>query len=375
MSEALYVGLMSGTSVDAIDAALVSIDRGATTLLATYLHPIPDPIRQDIKALSCAGPDEIERLGVLDRKLGALFAAAALELLGRADTPPGRVTAIGSHGQTIRHRPPCSAQSARESFSLQIGDPNTLSEHSGITTVADFRRRDIAAGGEGAPLASAFHAAAFARPGIRRAIVNIGGFANVSLLDGSQLRAGFDTGPGNSLLDSWIHRHLGEPYDRDGRWSAGGAVQPALLEGLLQHRFFRRTGPRSTGREAFHMDWLDGCIGEQTAVPEPQDVQATLAELTALSIARGIRSGPVAVAEVYVCGGGAPNRDLMERLARHLTGAQLESTASLGMAPDWVEAATFAWLAHQTLQGLAGNAPVVTGARGTRVLGGIYPGG
>ncbi|MCB1675467.1 MAG: anhydro-N-acetylmuramic acid kinase [Halioglobus sp.] len=374
MSASLYVGLMSGTSMDAVDAALVSIDSAGTTLIATHLHPIPDPMRRQIAALSRTGPDEIERMGTLDRELGALFAVAALQLLRGASTPPARVAAIGSHGQTIRHRPPCNGRGTPQSFTLQIGDPNTIAEHSGITTVADFRRRDIAAGGEGAPLAPAFHAAAFARPDCGRAIVNIGGFANVTLLDGARLGAGFDTGPGNSLLDGWIHRHRGEACDRDGRWAAGGTVVPALLERLLQHPFFSRRGPRSTGREAFHMDWLDECIGAQSPVPGPRDVQATLAELTAVSIARGIQSGPVDVAEVYLCGGGAHNRDLVNRLGRHLPGKRLDSTAGIGMAPDWVEAVTFAWLAHQTLRGLAGNAPVVTGARGTRVLGGIYPG-
>ena len=374
-SDALYVGLMSGTSVDAIDCALVRCDGdNRVELLATHPHPIPPLTREHIAEISHAGPDEIERMGVLDRELGLLFATATTDLLATANTRPDQIKAIGSHGQTIRHRPPSAATTGSASFTLQIGDPNTIAECTGITTVADFRRRDMAAGGEGAPLAPAFHASAFARSGVNRAIVNIGGIANATLLEGLELRMGFDTGPGNTLLDHWVMRHLREPFDRSGQWSAEGAVIPQLLERLLLHPYFGMTGPRSTGKEAFNLEWLDNCL-RASSNPAPRDVQATLAELTALSITKGIKDSQLDVSEVYICGGGAHNTDLMRRLYQKLSPASLGSTAAIGMDPDWVEAATFAWLACQSLNGLAGNAPVVTGAAGLRILGGIYPGG
>jgi anhydro-N-acetylmuramic acid kinase len=371
MHDALYVGLMSGTSVDAIDAALVSC--GETIgILATHEQAMSAALRESIAALSRSGPDEIERLGRLDREMGALFARAVLTLLDRAGVQPAQVAAIGSHGQTVRHRPPSSGEAEGRAFTLQLGDPNTIAENTGITTIADFRRRDIAAGGEGAPLAPAFHAAAFALEGNNRAIVNIGGIANVSMLTGNTLHSGFDSGPGNTLLDQWIARHRGVDFDREGQWSAEGTPDPTLLERFLQHPFFGRRGPRSTGREDFNLEWLDHCLaGSQSLAPE--DVQATLAELTAASIARAIESSGVGVDEVFLCGGGAHNSDLARRLQAAIGRAPVATTANLGIDPDWVEAATFAWLAHRSIEGMAGNAPAVTGASGPRVLGGIYP--
>lgn len=369
--DGLLIGLMSGTSVDAIDCALVRCGSGPVELLATHQHSIPAPVRGRIADLSHSGPDEIERLGPLDRELGRLFAEATLALLSETGTRPAQIRAIGSHGQTVRHRPP-SGGAGPDSFTLQLGDPNTIAEISGVTTIADFRRRDIAAGGEGAPLAPAFHAAAFAREGVNRAVVNIGGIANASLLAGTQLCMGFDSGPGNTLLDHWVRRHHGQDFDPDGRWAASGTVAETLLQDLLQHPYFARSGPRSSGKEAFHLGWLDDRLRSHPAL-QPQDVQATLAELTAVSIARAIGASGLDVSEIYICGGGVHNRDLMQRLQRHLTPASLASTSAIGMDPDWVEAVTFAWLAHRTLEGLAGNAPAVTGARGPRVLGGIYP--
>ncbi|MEJ2533562.1 MAG: anhydro-N-acetylmuramic acid kinase [Halioglobus sp.] len=371
---ALYVGLMSGTSVDAIDSALVRCDGDTVELLATHLHPIPPQTREAVAALCNSGPGEIERMGLLDRELGSLFADATLDLLLRTGQTPTDIRAIGSHGQTIRHRPPSGGAAVDKSFTLQIGDPNTIAERTGVTTVADFRRRDVAAGGEGAPLAPAFHAAALSREGVDRAIVNIGGIANVTLLRGRTLYAGFDTGPGNTLLDQWVRRHRGESHDRNGQWSAEGAVVPALLECLLEHPYFDLTGPRSTGREVFNLPWLEECLHSLPGA-SPRDVQATLAELTATSIARAIAGSDLRVTEAYVCGGGAHNTDLMRRLYRKLAPASLSSTAVIGIDPDWVEAATFAWLAHRTLEGLAGNLPAVTGARGPRILGGVYAGG
>ena len=363
---------MSGTSVDGIDAALVQCHRDDVAIIATRQHAIPPALRERIAAISHSGPDEIERLGVLDRELGLLFGASTLELLATADVAPAQVRAIGSHGQTVRHRPPSAALRAIESFTLQIGDPNTIAEHTGITTVADFRRRDVAAGGEGAPLAPAFHAAALAKSGVNRAIVNIGGIANVSLLAGTELRMGFDTGPGNTLLDHWMMRHKGERYDHDGQWSAAGQVNQALLTKLLGHSYFSKTGPRSTGKEDFNLLWLEQQLAGLDAIAAV-DVQATLAEFTSTSIARAITSSPLNVAEIYICGGGSHNAYLMQRLAAQLAGATVASTADIGMDPDWVEAATFAWLASRTLEGLPGNSSVVTGACGPRILGGIYP--
>jgi anhydro-N-acetylmuramic acid kinase len=367
----LFVGLMSGTSVDAVDCALVRCDGKATTLLATREHEIPAVIRDQIADISHPGANEIERMGQLDRELGRLFADACLTLLESSDTHPGAIRAIGSHGQTIRHHPPSATTAASSAFTLQIADPGTIAELTGITTVTDFRRRDVAAGGQGAPLAPAFHAAAFGAHDRNRAIVNIGGIANVTLLKGMQLVQGFDTGPGNTLLDHWIGRHRGADCDRSGQWAGSGEVDQALLSQLLQHGYFALTGPRSTGKEAFNMAWLDEQLADRKIVPV--DVQATLAELTAASIAGAITGSGLPVDEMYVCGGGVHNKDLLQRLQRRMASVAVDSTAALGLDPDWVEAVTFAWLAHRTLEGLPGNAPMVTGAAGERVLGGVYP--
>lgn len=363
---------MSGTSVDGIDSALIRCAADRIELLATHLFPIPAGIRASVDVISHPGDNEIERLGPLDRELGRLFAAAALALCAKAGVDPGKVRGIGSHGQTVRHRPPSDSTQPTESFTLQLADPNTIAEITDITTVADFRRRDIAAGGEGAPLAPAFHAAAFARAGVNRAIVNIGGIANVTLLEGRELRMGFDTGPGNTLLDGWVQRHRQQAYDASGQWASEGAVARDLLQKLLEHPYFSRSGPRSSGKEAFNLAWLDEQMPAHQRLAAA-DVQATLAQLTAATVARAIHASPVAVSEVYVCGGGAHNSDLMRRLGQLLAPARVDATTALGIDPDWVEAMTFAWLAQRTLAGLAGNAPAVTGANGERVLGGIYP--
>ncbi|MEP1596358.1 MAG: anhydro-N-acetylmuramic acid kinase, partial [Halieaceae bacterium] len=294
-------------------------------------------------------------------------------LLATANRQPEEIRAIGSHGQTIRHRPASAGHSPASAFTLQIGDPNSIAELTGITTVADFRRRDVAAGGEGAPLAPAFHAAAFSTPTEPRAIVNIGGIANATLLQGEELLAGFDTGPGNTLLDQWIQQHQGQSYDRDGNWSSEGEIIPALREQLLSDPYFDRTGPRSTGKEYFNLQWLERALTPLPEQPSNRDVQATLADVTAQSIADGITSTGFAPAAVYICGGGACNTDLMRRLYQKLAPARLETTEVLGIEPEWVEAAAFAWLAHQAVTGKPGNAPAVTGAEGPRVLGGIYP--
>lgn len=368
----LFVGLMSGTSIDGIDSAIIRSHEGKVSLVASRQHPIAEDVRAEIAALSQPAKNEIERMGRLDRQLGDLFADATLALLEEAGIEPSAITAIGSHGQTIRHAPPTAADDKR-GFTVQIGDPNTIAERCGIATVADFRRRDIAAGGEGAPLAPAFHAAVFAHPGRSRAIVNIGGIANVTLLQGNDLRAGFDSGPGNTLLDHWHRRHTGKAFDRDGHFGAGGKVIPSLLEQLLQDPYFARTGPRSTGKERFHLAWLEERLTGFSKA-SAQDVQATLAELSAASIATAVLDLTANdLDEVYVCGGGAHNRDLMRRLKERLRPARVATTEELGIHPDWVEAAAFGWLAQQRLDGISGNAQVVTGATGLRVLGAVYP--
>ncbi len=373
MKPSLYVGLMSGTSVDGIDCALLEMDDRNFTLRGTHSHPMDQEIRARIAGISHSSDDEIERMGRLDRELGLLFARATLALLEATNTTPDAVTAIGSHGQTIRHRPPSATDTDDPCFTLQIGDPNTIAEITGITTVADFRRRDVAAGGEGAPLAPAFHAAAMASDGINRAIVNIGGIANISLLQGKDLIAGFDTGPGNTLLDHWIARHRGDTFDRDGAWAASGEVTESLMARLMDHPYFELDGPRSTGKEAFNLSWLDTVL-EDLPDLKPVDVQASLAQFTVDSIAHAVKRSPVEVTEIYICGGGAHNVDLMARLEHQLAPQLVASTAALGIDPDWVEAATFAWLAARTLNQLPGNAPAVTGASGPRILGAIHPG-
>jgi len=365
----LYVGLMSGTSLDGIDAVLVELaDR--PKLIGGQTFPFPDNLRNDLLALCQPGDNEIERMGQADRQLGLACGAAVNALLEQVGVDATTVRAIGSHGQTIRHRPPGST--GGHPFTLQIGDPSSIAQITGITTVADFRRRDIAAGGQGAPLVPAFHRAVF--NGSRtRTIVNIGGIANVTQLptDGSVL--GFDTGPGNTLMDGWIERHRGEPYDRDGRWAASGRIQPVLLASLLDDAYFAAPAPKSTGREYFHLAWLERHLADLDAEISPADVQATLAELTARGITDAIATLSPASQEIFVCGGGAYNHHLMARLEALLHPRQLGSTAQIGIAPEWVEAAAFAWLAQQALAGKPGNEPTVTGAHDYCVLGAIYP--
>ena len=358
--------------MDGIDAVIIDPNRTSSgtriALLASLCQPLPAPLRRQIHDLSQPGDNEIARLGALDIALGRAFAAAALKVIEKAKVEPRQVRAIGSHGQTLRHHPPSSG--ATYPFSLQIADPNTIAEITGITTVADFRRRDIAAGGEGAPLVPAFHADAFGGSDVSRAIVNIGGIANVTLLEKGSV-SGFDTGPGNTLLDQWALRHRGTAYDQGGAWAAEGQVNAALLEALLNQPYFALTGPKSTGKEAFNMPWLDSCLQRFTGI-SAIDVQATLAEFTAATISAGLKTAQVD--GVYVCGGGAANTDLMRRLYERLTPTKLLTTADLGLHPDWVESVAFAWLAGRRLDGLSGNAPAVTGARGERILGAVFPG-
>lgn len=363
----LYVGLMSGTSADGIDAVLAEIDGGKVVNVRHHLNrPYTRVLRERITSLYRPGSDEIDRLGALDVELGHLFATTTLALLTQAGTATEDIVAIGSHGQTIRHRP------RQESpFTLQIGDPNVIAATTGIAVVADFRRRDIALGGQGAPLAPAFHHAAFSTCAENRAVVNIGGIANITMLPADGSVSGYDTGPGNGLMDYWIAKNLGRAYDERGAWASTGEVQENLLNQLLAHPFFTLKPPRSTGREEFSSTWLEAML-EQNAPLLAVDVQATLLELSARSIAAEIIKAP-RVQTLYICGGGAYNDSLMARLQELLPKQKITTTAELNVPVDQVEALAFAWLAQQTMAGLSGNRPEVTGARTATILGAIYP--
>jgi anhydro-N-acetylmuramic acid kinase len=366
---ALYAGLISGTSMDGIEAVALQID-GQSLLVRGAVHvDYPTSLAQRLKqAVAKPAGCDLDELGALDAAIGEAFAGAAEELLRFTGFSASSIRAIGSHGQTILHRPEATLP-----FTLQIGDANRIAERTGIDVIADFRRRDMAAGGEGAPLVPAFHAAAFAQTGQTRVVVNIGGIANITVLADDGRVTGFDTGPGNCLMDLWANEHLNAPFDKDGELARSGQVDGALLARLLAEPYLRRAAPKSTGRELFHRNWLqERLAGSSTTAA---NVQATLCEFTATSIAQGIlelaSARPI---EVLVCGGGAHNTELMRRLAARMPQARVVSTAHRGIAPEQVEAALFAWLAHRYVTALPGNLPAVTGARGPRVLGALYRG-
>jgi anhydro-N-acetylmuramic acid kinase len=356
---------MSGTSMDAIDAALVDFDVKPLRIIAAQATPFDPRLKARIAALvDTADQVALDEIGQIDVALGRAFADAANALLHSAGVGAAAVSAIGSHGQTLRHRPDLPLP-----FTWQIGDPNTLVELTGITVVADFRRRDVAAGGQGAPLLPVFHEQVFRSDAEDRAIVNVGGISNVTILSRHSPVTGFDTGPGNRLLDAWIARHLGADYDADGRWAAGGQCDPLLLATLLDEPYLRLRPPKSTGRELFNLPWLARRLG--LVARRPQDVQATLLEFTAASIAAAVRQHAPGAA-LYVCGGGAHNRRLMDAIGRLVAPERVASTELLGLNPDYVEAVAFAWFAERTLAGLTASAGSVTGARGARILGGVY---
>ncbi|MFP6851091.1 MAG: anhydro-N-acetylmuramic acid kinase [Pseudomonas sp.] len=360
----LYLGVMSGTSLDGLDIALIEHDQH-TRLLGTHYLPMPDELRSTLLSLCASGPDELARAAIAEQQWAQLAAQGINDLLTQHQLPAESIRAIGSHGQTVRHEP-------ARGFSIQISNAALLAELTGISVVSDFRRRDVAAGGQGAPLVPAFHQALFASPNSTRAILNIGGFSNLSLLEPEQAVHGFDCGPGNVLLDAWIHRHQGLAYDKDGQWAAEGQVQPQLLQTLLSDPYFQTQGPKSTGRELFNLIWLDQQL---LALPpfSAADVQATLLELTAISITESLKLAQQSTDMLLVCGGGAHNHTLMQRLAQLLPQCQVSSTDELGVPADWIEAMAFAWLAHCCLEGIPANRPSVTGAKGLRVLGAIYP--
>ncbi|MDR3387234.1 MAG: anhydro-N-acetylmuramic acid kinase [Rudaea sp.] len=368
---ALYLGLISGTSADGIDVALTSF-APQPRLHSALTHPYPESLRQRILALAQGnGHIALDELGALDVEIAQNFAAAANTLLARTGVAPAAVSALGSHGQTVRHRPYGAVP-----YTLQLGDANVIAELTGIVTVADFRRRDMAAGGQGAPLAPAFHAAMLARANATRVVLNLGGIANITIIpaDAATPLRGFDTGPASCLLDAWAQAQLGSPFDADGTFAASGTIDQALLSRLLADPYFSAAPPKSTGREVFHPAWLHEHLRGLTIAPA--DVQATLVALSARSIADAVRAHARGANEVLVCGGGVHNPVLMQAIASALAPATVASVATLGVDPDFVEAMTFAWLARERIAGHAPeNVCTVTGARGSRVLGGIYFGG
>lgn len=380
MSQQHYIGLMSGTSADAIDAVIACINKDQISLVATHTLPIPETIKTMIFDLAISGENEIEKIRYLDYELALLFSQISLELCQKANVDRNDIQAIGSHGQTIRHYPPTqkkagSSSSSTLGYSLQIGDPNIIAQQTGITTVTDFRRRDIAEGGHGAPLAPAFHKALFSSANKNRMILNTGGIANISYLPATNSSTennviGFDTGPANGLMDAWCQLHLHQHYDESGRWAASGSIDQRLLKQLLEHPYFNLLPPKSTGRETFNIAWVKETLVTLGYSISPENIQATLTELTARTIADDINKiDPHA--DVYVCGGGAHNSYFCNRLQQHLS-SKLHTTEALGIHPDWVEATAFAWLAQRALNRHSGNLPSVTGARKDVICGGIY---
>lgn len=364
-ASSLYIGLMSGTSLDGVDGVLADFaGRGIRTLESAF-SPFPPALRAELMALQAASHNELEREALAANALARCYADCVQQL---AAVAPGPVRAVAVHGQTIRHRPELG-------FTRQTNNPALLAELTGIDVIADFRSRDVAAGGQGAPLVPAFHEARFGKRGQVRVVVNIGGIGNISVLHGDGRVSGYDTGPGNVLMDLWIGRHLGRAYDADGAWAASGRVDAPLLESLLDEPYFRQPPPKSTGRDLFHAQWLDAKLAAHPGLASA-DVQATLTRLTAVSIARAIQDagGTQPAQAVYVCGGGAYNSVLLAELADALGGTvPVGSTDTLGVAPNRVEALAFAWLGYRFMRRQPGNLPAVTGAAGLRVLGALYP--
>lgn len=364
-----YIGMMSGTSLDAVDTVLTSFADGKIEFLASHSNPIPNTLKDKILKLCFSSDNEIEVLGALDRELGELFAVSCLQLMEKAKISPRDVQAIGSHGQTIRHRP-----FAQVPFTLQIGDPNTIAEKTGITVVADFRRRDMVLGGQGAPLVPGFHDYLFKHRKDNYWVLNIGGIANLTWLPKPPERKifGFDTGPGNMLMDAWCLQHKGNRFDEDGQWAGQGKVSATLLEMLLSDPYFAKKPPKSTGREYFNLAWIKQHL-DKLPVISPEDVQATLLELTARTITQAILEFKEKSPVLWVCGGGIKNQALMQRIRDLAIGITVSSTAEVSIDPQWIEACAFAWLAYQTMNNQTSNIPTVTGASHATILGAIYP--
>ena len=359
----LYIGLMSGTSLDGADAALVEFGSAAHRTLAFATVPFPDGLRERILLLCEPGRDSLELEGSVSIELAELYARAVEDVISRSGVARREIAAIGCHGQTVRHRPDLG-------FTLQVNDPARLAELTGIDVVADFRRRDMAAGGQGAPLVPAFHEALFRHPTISRCIVNIGGIGNITWLPAGRATVGFDCGPGNVLLDGWTRRHLGAHYDEGGRWASRGTTDASLLEALLAEPFLARRPPKSTGRELFRIAWLEERLPAGLA---PEDVQSTLADFTAHAIVGALDRFCPGTDEIYLAGGGARNPSLVERVARLAAGRPVALTDALGVPTAHVESMAFAWLAMKCMRREPVDLTAATGARAPRVLGAIYP--
>ena len=356
---------MSGTSLDGVDAALAEIGpTGQPRLLQTHYLPYSDALRARLLALHAPQPNEIHLAACAANELTHLYADAVNRLLD--GVAPNTVRAIGCHGQTLRHRP-------ADGYTLQIVNAALLAELTGVAVVSDFRSRDIAAGGQGAPLVPAFHAQVLQHPERHRVIANIGGISNITDLPANGTVRGWDTGPGNMLLDAWIQRHQGTHYDRNGAWAASGVIDSNLLAALADHPYLQQPPPKSAGREEFNLAWLDATLAQFKHALTPADVQATLLEFTAMSLCDAVSRECSTPQELYVCGGGAHNGLLMQRITARLPDVQVATTTALGIDPDWMEALAFAWLARQTLHQAPSNLPSVTGARGARILGAIHP--
>ncbi|HDR1059751.1 TPA: anhydro-N-acetylmuramic acid kinase [Pasteurella multocida] len=363
-----YIGVMSGTSLDGVDLALMDFSCEQPQLIHADFYPMPPAIRQQISVLCNSGATTLQALGELDHQLGLLYTDCIQQFLQKHQLSPEQITAIGCHGQTVWHSP-----TSHYPFTMQIGDANLIAAKTGITTVADFRRKDMAFGGQGAPLVPAFHQALFRKPNQATVVLNVGGISNISRLLPNEEVIGYDTGPGNTLLDAWIEKHQGKAYDKDATWAKSGTVNHALLADLLDEAFFALPAPKSTGRELFNLAWLNKKLEKHTAL-SPQDVQATLVELTAQSIVDQLNQIETELDRyLLVCGGGVKNSLLMARLTTLLPQWQVQTTNDYGLDADYVEAAAFAWLAYQRLNDLPGNLPSVTGAKSAVSLGAIYP--
>ncbi|MDG0968286.1 MAG: anhydro-N-acetylmuramic acid kinase [Porticoccaceae bacterium] len=364
----IYVGLMSGTSMDSIDAVAIDFQNSHIQMIGSHSHPIPNTLKQDILALCQPGVDNIDLYGRTDRALGHLFSDATLALLEKTNINTKQVIAIGSHGQTIRHQPPEKSHG----FTLQIGDPNIIAIKTKCAVVADFRRADMALGGQGAPLVPAFHHHYFADPRKHRIILNIGGIANITVLKNNTC-SGFDTGPGNLLLDSWCLKNTGQPFDDKGAWADTGNLSRALVDQLKLHPFFELEPPKSTGREVFNASWLEQQLTGHTLPAE--DIQASLIAFSVETISEAIARIGEPVDDILVCGGGAFNTALITALEKNVAPygqPNVSSTSALRVDPEWVEACAFAWLAKQRIELKTANIPSVTGASRATVLGALY---
>lgn len=372
----LFIGLMSGTSLDGVDAVLVDFAGDQPVVLAHVHRPFADGLRAELLGLNQPGDNELHRAALAANAISRAYAACTEAVLAAAGRSAADVVAMGAHGQTVRHRPQAFDATG---YTIQLINGALLAELSAIDVICDFRSRDVAAGGQGAPLVPAFHASQFGRLGQPLAVLNVGGIANLTLIaaDGVDV-LGFDCGPGNALMDAWCERHTGQRFDDGGRWAGGGVVDARLLSRLGREPFFDLAPPKSTGRDLFHLRWLEDALGDAhraDAAPSAQDVQATLCELTAVTAAEALRRHGSDTKRLLVCGGGAFNAHLMTRLAAHLPGVQVDSTAAHGVPPDQVEALAFAWMARAFVKRETASLPAVTGARGPRLLGALYPAG